>query len=201
MPKKSVAAAGSFQAKAGGFELDPPVLLAGEDLAQYERLGGKVAAAVEPADVIEVFWVRDVVDLLWEVLRLRRLKASLLLASAASGLEQLLKPVLGWEAAQTLAQAWHAGEKRARAQVDTFLKERGLTLDAITAQTLSDKIDHVERIDRMIANAEARRHVVLREIDRHRVATAARLRAAAEAIEEGEFEEVSGPGAPQVSAA
>jgi len=82
-----------------------------------------------------------------------------------------------------------------------FLNERGLTLDAITAETLSKKLDDVERIDRMIANAEARRHVVLREIDRHRAAVAARLRAVAEAIEEGEFEEVPGPGAPQVRAA
>ena len=53
----------------------------------------------------------------------------------------------------------------------------------------------------MIANAEARRHVVLREIDRHRAAVAARLRAAAETIEEGEFEEVPAQGAPQVRAA
>ena len=68
-------------------------------------------------------------------------------------------------------------------------------------KTLSAKLDDVERIDRMIANAEARRHVVLREIDRHRAAVAARLRAAAEAIEEGEFEEVPEPGAPQVRAA
>ena len=148
-----------------------------------------------------MFWVRDVVDLLWEVLRLRRLKASLLLASAASGLEQLLTPVLGWQDVGPLSQEWHARENSARAQVDKFLNERGLTLDAITAETLSKKLDDVERIDRMIANAEARRHVVLREIDRHRAAVAARLRAAAEAIEEGEFEQVPGPGAPQVRAA
>ncbi|MGH8880765.1 MAG: aldehyde dehydrogenase (NADP(+)), partial [Stackebrandtia sp.] len=77
---------------------------------------------------------------------------------------------------------WHAGEKSARAQVDNFLKERGLTLDAITAQTLSKKLDDIERIDRMIANAEARRHVVLREIDRRRPAVAARLRAAADGL-------------------
>ena len=179
------------------FELDPPVLLAGEDLANYERLSARTAA-VEPCDVIEVFWVRDVVDLLWEVLRLRRLKASLLLASAASGLEQLLTPVLGWSDAGPLAKQWHAGERRHVSGSSKFLNDRGLTLDAITAETLSAKLDDVERIDRMIANAEGRRHVVLREIDRHRAAVAARLRSAAEAIEEGEFEEVPEPGARQV---
>src|SRR5215207_10190506 len=104
MPKKSVAVAGQAEV---GVDLGPPVLLEGEDLAQYERLSAQVTAAVEPVDVIEVFWVRDVVDLLWEVLRLRRLKASLLLASAASGLEQLLTPVLGWQDASPLSKEWH----------------------------------------------------------------------------------------------
>ena len=130
--------------------------------------------------------------------KLDNLKSSLLLASAASGLEQLLTPVLGWRGAETLSKQWHAGENPAREQVDKFLNDRGLTLEAITAQTLSKKLDDFERIDRIIANAEARRHVVLREIDRHRAAVAARLRAVAEVIEEGEFEEVPEPGARQV---
>ena len=63
-------------------------------------------------------------------------------------------------------------------------------MDHVMAQTLSKKLDDIERIDRMLANAEARRHVVLREIDRHRAAVAARLRAAADVIEEAEFSDV-----------
>ena len=56
----------------------PPALLEGEDEAAYEKLLAQVTAAVEPKDIIEEFWVRDVVDLAWEALRLRRLKADLL---------------------------------------------------------------------------------------------------------------------------
>src|SRR3954447_15703019 len=114
MLKHSVAVAGQAEV---GVDLGPPALLEGEDLAKYERLSGQVTAAVEPADVIEVFWVRDVVDLLWEVLRLRRLKASLLLASSASGLEQLLTPDLGYSGAGNLAKAWHAGKQTAHERV------------------------------------------------------------------------------------
>ena len=52
--------------------------------------------------------------------------------------------------------------------IDEGLASTGLTMDAVIAQTLSVKIDDIERIDRMIMTAEARRNAVLREVDRHR---------------------------------
>ena len=63
-------------------------------------------------------------------------------------------------------------------------------MDHVVAQTFSEKLDDFERLDRMLACAEARRHLVLREIDRHRSAIANRLRAAVEAIEEADYSHV-----------
>jgi hypothetical protein len=45
-------------------------------------------------------------------------------------------------------------------------------MDSVMAQTLALKFDQVERIDRIIMGAEARRNAVLREVDRHRVSVA-----------------------------
>jgi hypothetical protein len=59
------------------------------------------------------------------------------------------------------------------------------------AQTLSQKLDDVERIERMLAQAEGRRHVVLREVDRHRAAVASRLRLASEEIQDAEFSDAA----------
>jgi hypothetical protein len=81
------------------------VLLEGEDGAHYDKLLTQVTAAVAPTDVIEEFWVRDVVELLWEAMRLRRLKASLLRSSAIKGVEQLLVPLLGYDKAGQLSRA------------------------------------------------------------------------------------------------
>ena len=67
-----------------------PVLLEGEDIADYEAMLARVTTAVVPEDIIEEFWVRDVVDLVWEALRLRRLKAALLVSSTAAGLREVL---------------------------------------------------------------------------------------------------------------
>jgi hypothetical protein len=53
-------------------------LIAGDDPAAYEELRSQISAAVRPKDFLEEIWVRDVVDLTWRSLRMRRLKATLL---------------------------------------------------------------------------------------------------------------------------
>jgi hypothetical protein len=53
------------------------------------------------------------------------------------------------------------------------------------AQTLSIKLDAIERIDRMIAIAEARRNANLREVGRHREVLSQNLRRAVQDVEDG----------------
>src|SRR4051794_38486212 len=108
-------------------------------------------------------------------MRLRRLKASLLRSSAIMVLEHLLKPLIGFGEANALVKGWYAREEDALNEVQELLDSAGLTMDSVMSQTLSKKIDDFERIDRMLASAEARRHIVVREVDRHRAAVAARL--------------------------
>ena len=98
---------------------------------------------------------------------------------------------LGTPWARELAAFWHMRDRKSRKRVETTLRYAGLTMDAVMAETLSIKLDDVERIERMIANAEVRRRTVLREVDRDRAALAALLQQAAEEIEEAEFAEVS----------
>ena len=175
------------------------MLLAGEDLAHYERLSAdRCRRAVRRH--------RGVLG--------PRCGRSPLGGAAPSPLESEPSPSFRGERSRATPYTrfgvdgvgptfpmWHAREVRLVRQWTNFSTTVGSRSTHVTAETLSAKLDDVERIDRMIANAEARRHVVLREIDRHRAAVAARLRAAAEAIEEGEFEEVPGQARRQVRAA
>jgi hypothetical protein len=69
----------------------PPLLLEGEDEAAYDELLGRICAAVKPANVLEEMFVADVVFLVWEILRLRRLKLSLLRTSGHDALEHFLR--------------------------------------------------------------------------------------------------------------
>ena len=171
----------------------PPPLLPGEDTAAYDELLARVSGAVKPADVLEEIWVRDVVDLVWETFRLRRLKANLLDANAHRGLERILVTFLGWDDAKSLAASWAQRDRSAIKQVDKLLASAGLTMDAVMAQTLSVKVDDIERIDRMIMGAEARRNLALRELDRHRASLADRLRRASDDVVDAQFEQVEAP--------
>ena len=64
----------------------PPPLIEGEDAAAYDQLLARICAAVKPVDIIDEIFIADVVPSEWEVLRLRRLKWSLI---RARGLELL----------------------------------------------------------------------------------------------------------------
>jgi hypothetical protein len=56
---------------------DPP-LSRNEDPEIYAKLAGQISQAVGPIDVIEWLWVKDVLDLSWEIRRLRRFKTMLI---------------------------------------------------------------------------------------------------------------------------
>jgi hypothetical protein len=161
----------------------------GEDTAAYDELLARISGAVKPTDIFEEIWVGDIVDLVWEAVRLRRLKTSLMAPTAYNGLEEILKPLVDdrWDR-ERLVQDWAKREKGAIERVDEFLASAGLTMDEVMAQTLSINLNDIERIQRMIANAEARRNAILREVERHRATWGEDLRRAAQQAEDVEFE-------------
>jgi hypothetical protein len=173
----------------------PPPLLPGEREADYVNLIARVVAVARPRDAIEEFLTRDVVDLTWETFRLRRVKAGILKASISTGVERVLDdlgygPENSFDNTQNLAKKWAAGDKNARKEVQAALDKAGLTTDEVTAKTVESKLDSFERLDRMLASAEARRNNALREIDRHREALGAAVRQTIDEVQDAEFRDV-----------
>ena len=162
-------------------------LIAGEDAAAYDDLSARMSRMLTPSDILEQIWVRDVVDLTWETLRLRRLKAQFLTATAHEGLALVLGPLLGAKTSDQVAPRWAARDAQALVQVDAVLAAAGLDTDAAMARTFALKIDTVERIERMAAGAHYRRSDVLREIERHRASFATTLRRAVAEVEDAAF--------------
>ena len=68
----------------------PAQLLPGEKRTDYVDVALRIVRAAQPRDAIEEFLVRDAVDLTWEVLRLRRVKAGILRASMGWGVHDVL---------------------------------------------------------------------------------------------------------------
>jgi hypothetical protein len=157
--------------------------------ADYANVAVRIVGAVNPRDAIEEFLVRDVVDLTWEILRLRRVKAGSLRASMGDGVRNVLDS-MDYAQSRRLGAKWAAGDHAARTKVDVILNNAKLTMDEAMAKTLEYKLDSFERLDRMLASAEARRNNALREIDRHRDALGGGVRRSIEEIEDTEFRDV-----------
>jgi hypothetical protein len=173
----------------------PVPLLPGEQEAEYATLAARIVAAAEPRDAIEDLLTRDVVDLSWEILRLRRFKAGLLRGAIGNGISVVMDG-LGYDerkgrgSANELAANWAAGRKTAPKEVATALQRAQLTMEDVMAGTLETNLDAFERFDRMLASSEARRNNALREIDRHRAAFGAAIRQAINDVQDAEFLDV-----------
>jgi hypothetical protein len=167
--------------------IGPPALLEGEDGAAYDELTVRFRSAIEPADVIEEIWVRDIVDLVWETIRLRRWKAKIMQAAAHEGLARLLTPHVPAVDLRDLVNRWSRRDPVSRKKVDALLKKAGLDQDAIAAQTLAVRLDTFDKIDTLLTKTEARRNLILREVNRHRDFLDRRPREMSAAIDEPQF--------------
>jgi hypothetical protein len=169
----------------------PAPLLPGEEETDYDTIAVNIVDASKPRNAIEEYLIRDVIDLTWETLRFRRLKAGILRASMDAGVRAILDGVgVPYEDRGALAERWAAGDKNARKKIDAILTKAGLTIDDVTAKTLTSQMDNFERLDRMLSSAEARRNNALREIDRHREALGAAIRRKIDEVEDAEFRDV-----------
>jgi hypothetical protein len=231
----------------------PPPLIEGEDAAAYDQLLARICAAVKPVDIIDEIFIADVAPSEWEVLRLRRLKWSLIRERALEMLQGFLFGQLDYDlysehfaddlaeilqdnlpedqvdSAQTLAhkcarneadafdkgneildgiglnmdqilddakdrkakelvQEYVRREPDAVNLVDGLLTGAGVSMDAFMARSLREKLDDIERIDRLISIVESRRNASLHEIDRRRAVLGETLRRSVQEIEDGEFE-------------
>jgi hypothetical protein len=142
----------------------PPPLIPGEDAKDYQQLLAAVTDEIKPVDFMETIWTRDIVDLQWDIIRFRRIKADLI--TCRHDRIDWSIPVLGEKSTPT----------------------RNLRGDI--AYVVVRNIDAVERIDHMVMTMEARRNAAYREAERHRIGLGERLRRAAEQVEDAEFREV-----------
>ena len=168
------------------------MLLPGERQADYLDVAARVVAVAQPKDAIEEFLSRDVVDLTWEIFRLRRLKAALLRAAASKGVQRILSTTgydlgLNFGSSEEFAAGWASGNAGTRREFAEILKKADFTMGEVMAEAFAEIIDSFERIDRMLASAEARRNSALRKIDRHREALGAAMRRAVDEAEDAEF--------------
>lgn len=102
--------------------LGPPALLAGESAETYNAMLSDFAAAVGPSDFVEWVWVKDVTDLTWEIVRVRRFKTGIIANAQKDGLTSILDSLvqdgflysLNTEQPNQMATQWFAGGEARR---------------------------------------------------------------------------------------
>jgi hypothetical protein len=89
--------------------------------------------------------------------------------------------------AKELVQEYVRGEREAVTLVNELLTDAGISMDSFMTRVLGDRIDEIERIDRLTAIAETRRNAALREIDRRRAVLGETLRRSVQETEDDDF--------------
>jgi hypothetical protein len=167
-------------------------VIPGEHPVDYEGLLARFTATIAPCDIVEETWVRDIVDLTWEVMRLRRLKTSLLKGRAGGGMHDALRSIGAGEELAA-AKGWLARDAQESRRAEAALAGAGLSLDTVMALTLTHQLRSVERIERMSEAAENRRNAALRHIMRTRAAFGEKARRAVRELEAVLSAVASGP--------
>jgi hypothetical protein len=147
---------------------DPP-LLRGEDDGIYYTLMERFAELVEPKDMIEWWWVKDMTDHTWEIRRLRRFK--------------VLFVELGRDEVLFNRRLIAHGDEKTVPESEKDI-----------AEFFKYHINQYKDLDKLIASAEARRDRTLREIERRRDDLARRLREASNEIVNGKDHSVAAGG-------
>jgi hypothetical protein len=147
-----------------------------------ERFG----KCVEPQDIIEWLWIKDVVDISWEIWRLRRLKIELVEIDREDQ-----NASIEWEREHAhesfidiSSGTIFSGTRTTPtpAQIEARKNKPLLDTEADSAKLLFKHIEEYEQIEKLLTSAELRRDRILREIELRRDHMGRRLRAASDEI-------------------
>ena len=149
--------------------LGKPALLRGEAIEDYQAVEASLMASLKPGDAQEYIWVRDIVDLQWELLRMRQLKAKFLSSTSSEGLKTILQE-RGFDFTQfnPLAKKWATNDPNGVEAVRKLFEDWGLDESDILAKTYMKHIADLERLERITIGVETRRNSALHEFERHR---------------------------------
>ena len=166
-------------------------LLITESARDFSRVRKELSDEIQPTGAIERMHVDDIAWLTFEIQRLRRSRAELWNTALLAALENLLKQLLLQENFETPLKREYAAkhlarhyfdDRQVRAEVAALLRGVQLTEAAIEAEAFRLRAEDLERIDRMLALAMARRDKTLCSIAEFRHALAKLLHQASDRI-------------------
>jgi hypothetical protein len=136
-----------------------PPLIEGEELKNYEALEHSLRSAINPSDILEELWFRDMVDAQWEILRFKKMKVSILDMSKLRALKALKQERYGIYESQKDIGAQTYSEA---------LEIMGYPESALLAMNYSINLEKLTTIENNIFKLERRRNETLGALENYR---------------------------------
>jgi hypothetical protein len=147
----------------------PLPLFPGEDPEAYRALLHEGFESLEPKkNLFEEIWIRDLVDYAWEMGRLTRLKADMLLSDVALEVAARTQRPLAAVLADSVFKNWSVGAPQSPSEVEKMVVSVGMSVEALYARSLVRKAGIIGRIDRIDVHAASRRDEILKQIESQR---------------------------------
>ncbi len=177
-----------------------PVLLRRERVEDFDSLLRQLQRETEPRGFVEEMYVEEVAVIIWDIMRYRRIKSSILGNVYKTALKNILTQILDGPKddmhrvrADKLASAWFT-EPKTRASVTALLDQRQLDEDSILAEAFRLTAPEIERIEQMIAICEVRRDRAIRNVAEYRLSFAKTLEQGSDRILQNEAQQTEEEG-------
>ena len=159
----------------------PAPVLSSENVAGYNKMLFRLLEAMRPRDFMERILIKQGADATWEVIRYARLKSEHMQLKFRQLAE--LEQHAGWETANACpstrarkqARARNPPPRKAQCPQQVGCWVAGTAVASVKspnfadhAQALEHGIDHVERLEKLLKGAVARRNDILGQIERYR---------------------------------
>jgi hypothetical protein len=143
--------------------LQDPVLAGGEKVEDYRALVTEVSEAVQPKNLFDRLLVSDLCHAVWEEQRFQRQQAALPAATGLKALQCLLASI-GYEAnALAIATDYFGFDEEQRTKAIALVRRFGITDDAIAAQASEHNLPTISALDRLMANRQSRRDMIVKQ--------------------------------------
>jgi hypothetical protein len=160
-------------------------LLPGESKVEFLALRERIAQEIEPKGEIEWTFLNDILELLWEIMRLRRYRTLIICNTIPAAVQSMMKQLCynhdflahTQVAADAVAAAKdYFRNEKFKNKFLKILREAGFDDRALEAEAFRLAISDLEKLDKMLSALEWRRNKALRFIAEYRQSLSAQIR-------------------------
>ena len=162
-------------------------LLITESEEEFQEICDGVYKEIRPQGIIERIYVDEIVDIVWQIIRLKRCKAGVTNLAFHDASAKILYRLM--QAGPEIAREWISNPKIAK-KVEAELATYKLDSSVIIAEAIRKSACELEPIETLLASMESRRDKTLLRISQYRAEFGAVLRTTSDHLIESKVVEL-----------